>query len=57
MIRGLIAFTCCVMFLAHITIGMQPFFAMFDLGLSISETPYVLAIPGMAFFTLYMLRV
>jgi hypothetical protein len=57
MIRNLLAFVCCVMFLAHFTIGMQPFVDMFDLGVSLADTPYVLAIPGMAFFTLYMLRV
>jgi hypothetical protein len=57
MIRNLLAFVCCVMFLAHITVGMQPFVAMFDLGVAMAEIPYVLAIPAMAFFTLYMLRV
>lgn len=56
MIRNVLVFVCCLLFLAHLTVGMKPFAQMFDLGISLSEAPYLLAIPGMAAFTLYMLR-
>jgi hypothetical protein len=56
MIRGLLALICCTFLVAHLTIGLTPFIQMFDLDVGLTQAPYLLAIPGMALFTFYMLR-
>jgi hypothetical protein len=41
---------------AHLTGGMKGLFAAFDLGVELRDMPYLLALPGMGLFTLFMLR-
>jgi hypothetical protein len=54
--RVILAIVSACFVLAHLSGGMNSFLGAFDINIDVRDIPYLMAIPGMAVFTLVMLR-
>jgi hypothetical protein len=54
--RVILAIVSACFVLAHLSGNMKGFLGAFDIDIAVRDIPYLLALPGMAVFTLVMLR-